>query len=125
MSPAEFTNIRNTLKKSQSSFAALLGISIRSVQAYEQGWREIPSQVARMAFYILYQKHLGQRAVKPCWEIKKCPHQWWEKCPVKEFEAQGPCWFLNGNFCQGDHHAAWDEKMEICKACLVYKNVMK
>ena len=124
MTSNEFTRIRNILGKSQGGLAKLLGISIRSVQAYEQVWREIPNQTERMLLYLLYQKRRGQRSIKPCWKIKKCPTKWREDCPAWEYQAQGPCWFLNGKFRQGKNGMDWNEKMETCRACPVSIQVM-
>ena len=125
MKKEEFINLRKTLGKSQRDFAALLGTSLRSVQAYEQGWREVPSQIERMAHFLLYQKLQGQNLIAPCWEIKHCPRESREKCPAWEFQAQGPCWFLNGVFCEGKLCDSWDEKMKTCGACKVFKCVME
>lgn len=124
MTSHEFTKIRNILGKSQGSLAKLLGTSIRSVQAYEQGWREIPHQAERMILYLLYQKRRGQRSIRPCWKIKKCSTQWREDCPAWEYQAQGPCWFLNGEFCEGKNCMNWDEKMQTCRDCPVFMQVM-
>jgi DNA-binding XRE family transcriptional regulator len=125
MTPQEFNNVRKTLGKSQRDLAKLIGTSLRSVQAYEQGWREVPPQIERMALFFLYQKLKGQDLVPPCWEMKDCSKKWRENCPAWEFQAQGPCWFLNGDFCVGKSCGSWGEKMKICSACEVFKCVME
>jgi len=40
---ADLRRVRGLLGKSQSEMAALLGISTRAVQSYEQGWRPSPA----------------------------------------------------------------------------------
>jgi len=47
MKPAEFIRVRNCLELSQRQLSRLLATSLRSVQAYEQGWRVIPAVVPK------------------------------------------------------------------------------
>lgn len=124
MEPSQFIRIRNIMGLSQRRLATLLDTSIRSVQAYEQGWRIIPSQIERMLLYLLYQKRLPQSSVKPCWEIKKCPNHWRERCLAWEWQAKGQCWLMNGDYCEGKHHRNWHDKMETCTKCSVFTCVM-
>jgi len=42
MDKREFSQIRSGLEKTQDQLAQLLGISIKAVQSFEQGWRNIP-----------------------------------------------------------------------------------
>ena len=125
MKAVEFTSVRNRLEMSQNRLAKVLSTSPRSIQAYEQGWRNIPAHVERMVLYLLYQKLLGPKALSPCWKIKKCPNSWREHCPTWRFRAQGPCWVINGNFCEGRNAENWDDKMETCRSCQVFTCVMK
>ena len=39
MEPSEVTRIRQNMKLSQAKFAALMGISVRTLQNWEQGYR--------------------------------------------------------------------------------------
>ena len=41
--------IREALNKTQHEMAALLGVSARAIQSYEQGWRPFPPHVQKMA----------------------------------------------------------------------------
>ena len=124
MKSVEFISVRNRLDMSQSSLASLLATSSRSVQAYEQGWRVIPAHIERLLLYLLYQKIMGSAAARPCWETKNCPDSWRELCPAWHYRAKGPCWFFNGNFCEGRNAASWNEKMETCRSCHVFTCVM-
>ena len=45
----EIRQIRELLGKSQREFAGLLGVSLRAVQSYEQGWRSVPACVRKLA----------------------------------------------------------------------------
>ncbi|MDH4317770.1 MAG: helix-turn-helix domain-containing protein, partial [Desulfobulbaceae bacterium] len=40
-----FSNARAKLGKTQKELAELLGISLKAVQSYEQGWRSVPLHV--------------------------------------------------------------------------------
>lgn len=45
----EVRKIRKALKLSQAQFAAMLELSIRAVQSWEQGWRNVPHwQIGRI-----------------------------------------------------------------------------
>jgi DNA-binding XRE family transcriptional regulator len=125
MKPDEFSNYRHFLGQSQSNLADLLGTSLRSVQAYEQGWRDIPPNIERMILYLLYQKQLGQKSVEPCWKNKKCPIRWREKCTVYKYRGRGPCWFVHGTFCEGEKRRSWLEKMETCRTCSLFIRIME
>ena len=125
MKSNELASYRKFLGQSQSSFANILGASLRSIQAYEQGWREIPPNIERMILYLLYQRLHGQKAIKPCWEIKKCPDSWREKCVAFQLRGEGPCWFINGTYCEGKKHQSWFKKMGTCRTCPVFIQVME
>ncbi len=125
MKSDEFASYRNFLRLSQSNLADLLGTSLRSIQAYEQGWRDIPPNIERMILYLIYQKRLGHRSLDPCWEIKKCLLRWRKNCAAYQFQAEGPCWFMNGTFCEGEKQNNWDKKMETCRTCSIFTRVME
>ena len=125
MKSDEFASYRNFLRLSQSNLADLLGTSLRSIQAYEQGWRDIPPNIERMILYLIYQKRLGHRSLISCWEAKKCPISWRDNCAAYQLQAEGPCWFLNGTFCEGVKQNNWNKKMETCRTCSIFTRVME
>ena len=45
-----FTQMRKHLGKTQKELAELLGVSVKSVSSYEQGWRNIPPHVERQLY---------------------------------------------------------------------------
>ena len=53
MDGKEFQYLRQKLQKTQKQMAQLLGVSLKAVQSYEQGWRNIPSQVERQVLLFL------------------------------------------------------------------------
>jgi DNA-binding XRE family transcriptional regulator len=44
MESTDFKEIRAKLVKTQKEMAQLLGVSIKAIHSYEQGWRKIPHQ---------------------------------------------------------------------------------
>jgi len=123
MESKEFTSIRLSFEKTQKEMAELLGISLRSVQSFEQGWRKIPTNVERQVLYLVFIKETKGKKLKPCWEIENCPDKKREKCPAWEFNSGQLCWFINGTICQGEPHRDWDEKMGFCRKCQVFQPV--
>ncbi|MBW1725430.1 MAG: helix-turn-helix transcriptional regulator, partial [Deltaproteobacteria bacterium] len=47
MDRKEFRYFRKKLGKTQLQMAQLLGVSLKAVHSYEQGWRSVPSYVER------------------------------------------------------------------------------
>jgi len=120
MTKKEFVSIRTRLNKTQKQMAELLGISIRSVQSFEQGWRKISSNIERQALYLLAYKDNHVETLRPCWDIENCPQGKRIKCPAWEFENGKMCWFINGTICQGEPHTDWEKKMDHCRECEVF-----
>jgi predicted transcriptional regulator len=72
MESEEFKQFRKKLKKTQVQMAQLLGVSLKAVHSYEQGWRRVPAAVERQV-YFLTAKHNSQKGkMKSCWQVKKC-----------------------------------------------------
>lgn len=123
MESADFKDVRAKLGKTQKELAQLLGVSIKAVHSYEQGWRKIPHHVERQLLFILSRVMMGKgKNTGKCWDILKCPEKKQEKCPAYEFNAGDMCWFINGTKCSGEAHNSWADKMEECKICKVFKN---
>lgn len=121
MNGKEFKKLRKKLNKTQKEIAQLLGVSVKAVHSYEQGWRNISPHVERQMFYFISRIKRNQKDLKLCWVIKKCPPENKLKCPAWEFNAGKLCWFINGTFCCGDDCKDWAEKMKCCRSCEVFK----
>ncbi len=119
MKQQELIDIRTYLKKTQSQMAHLLGISLKAVQAFEQGWRNIPTHVERQAWLLLAMKK-GSKNQKPCWTVLKCPTERKANCPAWELGCENLCWFINGTICQGKIQKDWKKKMKLCRKCKVF-----
>ena len=124
MDSTEFKKLRIKIGKTQKQMAQLLGVSIKTVQSYEQGWRNIPGHTERQMFFLLSRMDGNQNGRKPCWVIKKCSPENKEKCPAWEFQAGDLCWFINGTICCGDACKDWNDKMKCCRSCEVLKSFL-
>ena len=67
---AEFSSIRKKLGKTQKQLAALLGMSLKTIHSYEQGWRSIPAHIERQLFFLLINQRKNKNELIPCWEQK-------------------------------------------------------
>ncbi|NTV14333.1 MAG: XRE family transcriptional regulator [Desulfobulbaceae bacterium] len=124
MDSSEFLKSRKILDKTQKQLAELLGISIKAVHSYEQGWRKVPSHVERQVFFLLSRTRANEKTIKPCWVVKKCPPQRRKHCPAWEFQAGKLCWFINGTICECKSQRNWQEKMKICRSCEVLADLL-
>lgn len=119
LEPGELITIRKRLNKTQKQMAELLGVSIKAVHSYEQGWRKVPAHVERQAFFLLSRARGTVKNLKACWTVKKCLPEIKEKCPAWEFRSGTLCWFINGTICEGVTRSDWKKKMEVCRECEV------
>ncbi len=124
MDNKEFARLRKKLDKTQKQIAQLLGVSIKAVHSYEQGWRSIPTHAERQMLFLVSNMRGGSKGNKPCWAIKKCPPKKKKECPAWEFKSGKLCWFINGTICDGIVYKDWKEKMKLCRSCEVFANIM-
>jgi hypothetical protein len=115
----EFKRIRKKLTKTQKQIAQLLGVSLKAVHSYEQGWRVVPPAVERHLYKLVSLRPLVCDS-RPCWEIKDCPSMHRTQCPAAEFKRGDLCWFINGSICAGTDQGSWEAKMSICRTCPVF-----
>ena len=126
MEKEEFVEARTKLDKTQKEMSQLLGVSVKAIYSYEQGWRSIPTQVERQVFFLLSIKRGASNLskAKPCWIIKKCPPKRRKECPAYEYNAGKFCWLVNGTICECKAQKNWKEKMKICRECSVMNNLL-
>lgn len=115
-----FKYIRKKLKKTQKQMAHLLGVSVKAVHSYEQGWRSIPVHVERQILFLFYLQNEDNNSKKSCWELKDCPEERMHECPSWEFRAGKFCWMINGTHCEGVIQDNWEKKMAMCRPCDVF-----
>ena len=123
MTSNEFKKFRKKLEKTQRQMAHLLGVSIKAVHSYEQGWRSVPAHVERQILFLVFRLKGNPRNRIPCWDRKACPTEKKEMCPAWEFRAGDLCWFICGTICDGHVHKTWKEKMKFCRSCEVMKSI--
>jgi len=123
MDSQEFKYFRGKLKKTQRQMAQLLGVSLKAIHSYEQGWRSVPASVERQVYFLASRKKANAQKRKLCWNVKKCSPQQKKQCPAWEFQTGDLCWFINGTICDGTVQENWAEKMRICKSCQVFKDL--
>ncbi len=120
MEKTEFIAIRKKLAKTQRELSELLGVSLKAISSYEQGWRNIPVHVERQLLFLLAQKN--NRFSEDCWDVRQCSEEVKQSCPAWEFNAGHLCWFINGTICDNDVKKSWQEKILICRKCPVFKS---
>ena len=120
----EFIEARSKLDKSQKEMSQLLGVSVKAIYSYEQGWRSIPAHAERQVFFLLSRKRGGRKLGKPCWVIKKCAPKRRKQCPAHEYNAGRFCWLVNGTICECKAQKSWKEKMKICRECSVLQDLL-
>lgn len=120
MGKKQFSEIRRRLGKTQLQMAQLLGISLKAIQSFEQGWRNIPVHIERQVLFLLVLKNPPDKKNSACWMIRKCPMETKRNCPAWEFQVGHLCWFINGTICQGQVQKSWQKKMKICRQCKVF-----
>jgi len=119
----DLRSIRKALDKSQSQMAALLGVSTRAIQSYEQGWRTPPGAALKLAGYMLYlQRREGMTdTLAPCWEVNQCDPALRETCFASQIGEGRCCWLITGNSCGDRTYDCWPEKLARCRACEVIR----
>ena len=119
----EFSIARKKLGKTQKQLAELLGMSLKTIHSYEQGWRTIPAHIERQIFFLLINQRGRKNSLTPCWEKKLCDVK--ETCPAWEFQSGHLCWFLCGTKCDCTHDISQKEKIEICKQCSIFQDLLE
>jgi hypothetical protein len=120
MDKTEFRFFRKKLHRTQKQMAQLLGVSLKAVHSYEQGWRTVPPAVER---HVLFLVSLADPAepMPPCWNLKGCLPEQRKNCPAAELNCGGMCWMVNGTICSGSDQGSWEGKMAVCRACPVFR----
>ena len=115
---------RQQLGKTQKQLSELLGTSLKAIQSFEQGWRNIPVHIERQVLSLLALKKLRHNNSRPCFVVRKCPIETKRSCPAWEFRLGHFCWFVNGTICHGQVQDSWQRKMEICRQCKVFRTIL-
>jgi DNA-binding XRE family transcriptional regulator len=65
MESSEFKELRAKLDKTQAQMAQLLGVSLKAVHSYEQGWRSVPAAVERQMYFLAVKVQPGTKKPMP------------------------------------------------------------
>ena len=90
--------IRKSLEMTQAEVARTLGVSIRAIQSYEQGWRDVPDATLIQLLVLVAAYKGAALDGKPCWEITKCTAERQLRCPSRKTGGH-LCWFVSGRLC--------------------------
>ncbi len=123
MTKEEFSLARKKLGKTQKKLAELLGMSLKTIHSYEQGWRTIPTHIERHLYFLLINQRGRENSLIPCWEQKFCTVK--EQCPAWEFQSGHLCWFLSGTLCECTADTSQKDKLDICKSCDIFTMLLK
>ena len=116
--------IRKELELSQTAFAALLGVSDRTVQSCEQGWRHPGQAVEKAALLLLLAQRRGAEwKTNRCWESIDCGDEERSNCLVHQTLQGHLCWLLSGNICRGRELKTWVDKTEHCFDCPFFREL--
>lgn len=122
MKKEDFTKVRKTLNKTQKEMAALLGVSKKTVESYEQGLRNIPDNVRRLLYFLLFKlkmKKLDNATL--CWDEKKCPEHARENCVAWLAKEGFFCWFITGKVCEAQRLLG-EKAVPSCFQCDFFKD---
>lgn len=121
----DLLKIREALGKSQSEFAELLGVSVRAIQSYEQGWRDTPPLVQKMAVLLMLLQHQQTCGkVQPCSKVNGCSAKVQADCRGAQLGGGHFCWIVTGNKHEGKELKSWDAKAAKCRKCDFLKQWM-
>jgi DNA-binding XRE family transcriptional regulator len=116
---------RRAMSLSQTQLATLLGVSPRTVQSCEQGWRK-PSPALEKSLLLLRIGHergadLGNHK---CWETKNCSEGERASCLTFRTRQGHLCWLTSGNVCNGKRVRTWEEKKQVCSQCAFFHRLL-
>ncbi|MFC1574450.1 helix-turn-helix domain-containing protein [Gemmatimonadota bacterium] len=121
----DLKGVRAELGWSQAEFADMLGVSARTVQSCEQGWRNPSAAVEKAVILLLMGKRLGpELGAFHCWDTLECSEEERAACVVHQTRQGHLCWLLTGNVCQGEHLHSWEDKMETCLHCAFFQKLL-
>jgi DNA-binding XRE family transcriptional regulator len=117
--------IRKALDLSQSEMAGLIGVSERTIQSCEQGWRNPGQAVEKSALLLMMARRHGADLEKHrCWESINCTDEERANCLVHQSQLGHVCWLLSGNLCRSRNLRTWDDKKQACFECTFFQELL-
>ena len=124
-SSQDFRRVRRELEVTQAEMGKILGLSVKAVQSYEQGWRRPPDSIRRLLMVVFVSHRLwNHRHTIACWEQKRCPRKVRNECRAYQVRQGHLCWLITGTKCDGIDLRDCDKKRAACEKCAVYKRLV-
>lgn len=118
--------VREELRLSQSELAALLGVSPRTIQSNEQGWRKpSPALEKSILLLLIAWRHGKDFSSQVCHNIVDCDPKTRNQCLAYRSRQGHLCWFLTGNVCNGMRLYNWQDKKRVCGECLFFQTLLR
>ena len=114
--------IRAQLSMTQTKVAQALGISVRAIQSYEQGWREVPTHILVQLLVLAAAYRSSSPERKACWKITGCLPEIQRKCPCRCTDGR-LCWLVSGRMCAG-HTSNKCNDLTTCLKCQVVQQIL-
>ncbi len=120
--------IRAELGLTQAELADLLGVSLRTIQSCEQGWRKPSAALEKtlLLHLMISRRGAGLSEIR-CWEHVQCSQAAREACPGYRSGLGHLCWMLTGNICcsRGERVDDWEEKKAVCRECPFFRHLLR
>ncbi len=114
--------IRAKVGMTQAEVAQALGVSIRAIQSYEQGWREVPTHIMVQMLVLAAAHHTLPDERRSCWDITGCPPERQAKCPCRRTDGR-LCWLVSGRLCSGPSTSGAHD-IQGCMNCPVIQHIL-
>ena len=117
-------HIRAILGRTQKEMSVALGIAEKTVQSYEQGWRDVPSRVMIQLLVLLALYRRQTMDDVPCWEIRECSPEQREQCASFQVSRGQFCWFVGAAHCHPRNRDGDPGPILPCMQCPVIKRLL-
>ena len=122
--------IRDEFGVTQKQLAKVMATSVKTVQSYEQGWRNVPPRALLQLFVLLAIHRRRQVDLRPCWEIRNCAPEDRADCPSHAFGDGQFCWLVCGGAgnCHCESPLDTDgngQKLLPCMDCAVTRQLLQ
>lgn len=87
-------HIRGEFGATQAQLAMAMGTSVKAIQSYEQGWRNVPTRALLQLLVLLAIRRRRQVDAAPCWDILRCTPEMQKGCPSFTFGDGQFCWLV-------------------------------
>jgi DNA-binding XRE family transcriptional regulator len=122
----DIKTIRAEIGLSQTDFAMLLGVSPRTLQSYEQNWRNLGINIEKSALMaLLCYRNREKFGEKVCWEETDCPPRVRKNCMAYWARQGHLCWLISGTYCKGVQIGSWKAKFALCLECDFFHTLLR